>query len=883
MTGIAELLLRRSRLAFPELVADDHGPAHPEPTDAPGEADAARLVALEADLLVRGFLLSDRLRHRLAAQSAERLADLGTFLLAVADGEIGAAHHVPLFRRFPESVPEDTAAFWVDRVFTLLLQEPEQPCVLCGRPGTVHPVNPCAHLVCRACWDGADFSGCPICHRRIDPDDPFLQPCERPWRDTEGPVHLPRRATVLGLGEDPDATVRELLHTLLSRQTPPAGHDLADIAILQRHAGYADLGWLPRTIPVRATRAVLLHHALRDARAADLADELLEQHVDTATDVLRLLYVRMGGSADLVTPPPHRRSLPRRLRRTLLRLLDRCAAHLLIEDMRRHTEAWRRMGEVLHPFERHRDHPTAALAFAVVRGTRLDAGTDLGRVLRERAAEHPDLRIVEDQVRFVSVDSRVEAALADGDPGAALDLLRPRPGALLRRVGHLLSLAQDRAPARIPDIAEAVGEAARRVSPGVLAALLGALRARTRPPGERVFFPSGDTARVWIEPERRAPLLPGSIAAVTERLTGELLRRADALPRYGTCVLDADLDDLLVPFTELTASASLVQLPRGSRQPLPEADALRLFLHWTQAPEQRVDLDLSVAFFDEEWRFIDLCDYTKLRGAHGHAVHSGDLTSAPAPLGATEFVDLDFADLRAAGIAHLAVVVFSFNGVPFEELPEGFAGFLTRPEPHRPHFAPEHVEQRFDLRGNSRTTIPCTVDPRDGTLRWLDANMSVYSEYHNVTTHSERLALIGRVLGDYYASPGRMTLGEAARAHAAARADRVLVRRAGAWGCYRRGADEDAAAFAARLDSGPADTSALADVQLGPDPVLFALTHGDLELPDDSVGYALRAGRIDPQRARLLSASDLLAELVPEESTAALPATIPAAPTASSA
>ncbi|WP_449481451.1 RING finger family 4 domain-containing protein [Streptomyces avidinii] len=42
------------------------------------------------------------------------------------------------------------------------------------------PVAPCAHLVCRACWDGADYSGCPVCHRGIDPADPFLRPAPRP-------------------------------------------------------------------------------------------------------------------------------------------------------------------------------------------------------------------------------------------------------------------------------------------------------------------------------------------------------------------------------------------------------------------------------------------------------------------------------------------------------------------------------------------------------------------------------------------------------------------------------------------------------------------------------------------------------------------------------
>ncbi len=59
------------------------------------------------------------------------------------------------------------------------------------------------------------------------------------------------------------------------------------------------------------------------------------------------------------------------------------------------------------------------------------------------------------------------------------------------------------------------------------------------------------------------------------------------------------------------------------------------------------------------------------------AVHSGDLTSAPAPDGATEYVDLDLAALTAAGVRFVVPTVLSFNDVPFERLPDAFAGFMA--------------------------------------------------------------------------------------------------------------------------------------------------------------------------------------------------------------
>jgi hypothetical protein len=104
----------------------------------------AGLGALQADLIQRGFLISAGLYHHCAGLSPLALAGLGQALLDLLDKESGEdADHVPLFRGFPESVPGNTETFYIDRVFARLLQEPSQPCVLCGEAKSVHPVSPC--------------------------------------------------------------------------------------------------------------------------------------------------------------------------------------------------------------------------------------------------------------------------------------------------------------------------------------------------------------------------------------------------------------------------------------------------------------------------------------------------------------------------------------------------------------------------------------------------------------------------------------------------------------------------------------------------------------------------------------------------------------------
>ncbi len=63
-----------------------------------------------------------------------------------------------------------------------------------------------------------------------------------------------------------------------------------------------------------------------------------------------------------------------------------------------------------------------------------------------------------------------------------------------------------------------------------------------------------------------------------------------------------------------------------------------------QPADQRVDLDLALGMYDQDWTHTGTCDYTRLSLVG--AVHSGDYTDAPAPHGATEFLDIDLDALR---------------------------------------------------------------------------------------------------------------------------------------------------------------------------------------------------------------------------------------------
>ncbi|WP_189821452.1 MXAN_6230/SCO0854 family RING domain-containing protein [Streptomyces finlayi] len=843
------------------------------PAPAADPRTAPRLVVLEAELLDRGYALTAPLHAAFAALDHLDLAREGRPLLSAVDELLGSHRpHTPLYQRFPLTVPKDSGQLYVDRVFALLLQSPGQRCVLCGASSTVHPVSPCAHLVCRTCWDGSDYSACPICHRRLDPADPFLTPVAPAPRTTSRRAAFAGELRLLSLGTDLAAASAVEARRLMGRQTPLSGQEYADLAALLPVLP-AGLSALPEDIPVRETKALVLGTLLREPRTADAVRAQLRERLTTATDVLRLLCVHSGGNA-AVLKPPRFRSLPRALRRELLAVLDGLHLGSLIEDLSRHPGPWKRAAERLHPYEQYARHPKAALAFAVLR----ESDAYAFPALRDLAAQHPQWVTVEDgRIRAVTWNGQVEVALAARELPHATRLLRQRPGELLRRLDHVLRLYEAEGATGDPaPLTEALTHALPRAGVGALLSAYGALRIRHRsgPGARRVFFPRGEVTRAFAIPEDRAPL-PGALTArVCGLLEAEVLRRLAAREPYEHVLFDEALEDLNVPFAEHASAASLVAVPRGSRQPLPPGEVLRLFLHWTQPADTRVDLDLSVAFYRSDLTFAGLCDYTALRHLGGAAVHSGDLTSAPAPAGATEYVDLELPLLAHAGIAYALPVVFSFNNIPFEKLPDAFAGFMEIDggRPRDSSYDPRTVRQRFDLAGDSQVCVPMVVDLHRREALWTDLHLPPAAGFQSIASHTADLGRITRDLLSYFASGSRTTLGDLARWHAAARApEATVVRREGALWTYRRGSGESAAAFAARLAAleVPQEYGTSADLErlLAGKRVLVARVHGE-PVPEKASGtaYRLFPGPVDGHEdVTRVTAGDLVAELGPQQ------------------
>ncbi|NVJ01271.1 hypothetical protein HV824_24590 [Myxococcus sp. AM009] len=825
--------------------------------------------ALEADLAGVGYTLDGPLREALLALPTEVMAASGRFVYDTCAAALGANRpFVPLFRNFPESVPHDTHRLYVQRMLGWLFQSPEQPCIHCGAQDTVHALSPCAHLVCERCFDGSDYSACPSCHRRLSPSEPFLKPTAL---KAAGSVYgqTAGRLTRLSLGTDLEATASEVLRRLVSRSTVLRPGEVILLKLLVSSFGVRILGWLPPRIPVKETLAHVIGLLLQDAHTAGDVLAGAAAHVKTATDVLRVLVAWAGGNPDLTVKIPLK-SPPRPVRRAVLRMLEGLSVLNLTEDLRRHPGLWKAQAKLLHVFEEWQRHPKVSLAFAVLRETVLAPETPFGAAVLSLASEHPaDFERVEVdggvRLSFRSWASHVEAALDASDVRGALRLLRQRPGELLRRLDHVsrLSVAQSGSAALDPELLAALEAVLPRAAPALLLTAAAHLRQRHKPFARRVFFPKGEATHAWGMEDRR-PLLPGdAIGQLVAPLERELLRRAEALPAFPQAVLDEALADLLVPLAEKTASRALVAVPRGSLLPLPEGKTLRFFVHWTEPKGTRVDLDLSVAFYDKDWWLVDLCDFTNLRLADDAAVHSGDVTSGPLPMGGAEFLDVHAPRLLAQGVRYAIPVVFSYNSVSFDRMEDAFAGFMVREGAGGPHFDARAVEQRFDLQGSGQISVPLVIDLVEKQLRWVDVKVPPEDGFQSVRRSRGELAHLGKDTLAYFGTGARPTLWELACLHAATRSRTVQVRRRdGTVSVLKRAPGEDTTAFLRRLRGIEADSTTHAFTP-GTAPTFFAGMTDAPSLPAGSEGYALRFLHTSAESVTRLAAGDLVSALKP--------------------
>ena len=276
---------------------------------------------------------------------------------------------------------------------------------------------------------------------------------------------------------------------------------------------------------------------------------------------------------------------------------------------------------------------------------------------------------------------------------------------LWRSADRLLRTAR---PADIDGLAGRFAAAAPHVSGRVLLSVREHLQNRTAATEVPRIF-ANRKGRAWVLPDRRPPLDADAVRAMLAVVDGEMTRR---LPDPGTLVIDPAILSAALPLSGKPAAEGLGVFPRGSVTPVEAGTVLRFFAHWRQT-ERRTDYDLSCVFTDEQFDADSIVAYTSLR--NDVAEHSGDITEAPAPQGASEFINVH---LDRIGRGYVIPQVYVFAGEGFDEVAENFFGYMTLDEERLgAPFEPRLVRAKSALHGGGQTAVPA-VFYRGEDGRW---------------------------------------------------------------------------------------------------------------------------------------------------------------------
>lgn len=609
-----------------------------------GEALARQV---DVALMAVGFKASPEVLTHLAEAEASVAREMAEEIVAITAASVGArAQHNVYFRDFPRNVP-DTVDFWVG-----LLTEALATVTTEEEIDRLFPARRGLNLLALPRYGRYQHTYAEM----VAAHGAFVSA-------------LSDRRTVLRLGAPTEEAAHELYLAWAARATPPSPEELADLGVL---ADFCVDMEQPGTVPVRERLAVVNAAQVRAGRSPQ---------VTTVNDVLRLAVALSGGDVSLATPTKFV-SLPRRLRRLLLEALDALIAKdpVRAADAVREREAWKRLGERLHPGEYPR-FPYAAEVFATARDPR----------------------------RTPTVAARVERAVINGELAAAVATLATAPGMLVRAFDRMIRLAST--PAEHAAVLDALESALPKVAGRLVLSLREHVVNRGDAGGVRVFV--NRRGHAHVSQDRRNALDVETIARVQAACDAEYLRRLDLGEHV---VIEPSMLGVTLPLSGRVRADGFGTLPRGSRTQV-DGETLRFFVRWREA-KARTDLDLSCLLLHADFTFAGQVSYTALKGAG--MVHSGDIVEAPE--GASEMIDVDLGRVRADVIVPEVNV---YSGERFEQCAEAYFGYMERsPEQEGLPFEPATVQMRSDLTGPGRVSLPLAFVRREGAWEALWLNLS---------------------------------------------------------------------------------------------------------------------------------------------------------------
>lgn len=454
--------------------------------------------------------------------------------------------------------------------------------------------------------------------------------------------------------------------------------------------------FLPNEIPLKENIAYV--GSLLKKNNVGFYKDFLNYNIKTATDLLRYIVSTFDGDVSLAENTRFGK-ICRKDRRLYLSILDSCFN--ITEDMLRYKEQWKRLGERLHPSEYYR-YKKANKSFDILRN----------------------------DLPFKTFNSKIESAIVSKKVKDIVELVSQRPGDFARKLDRIIREVRNK-----QTVVDAFSDIAEQVASPLLLQLKEHFQNRNKLEN-RVVFPKGNVSKVFaIENVNYKPIKEDITKKIISVCKKALVKKFKVREPLGNVYIDKTLKNYTVPFKLNTASKQLKTISRGSSIDIPEGNIIRNFIWWKEEKNDRVDVDLTVSFYDDNFYYEDYVSYTNLKT--DGCCHSGDFTSGPA----SEFVDIDINKMIERSIRYGVMQIYAYTQQPFCDMPECFGGFMIRKNMNSGEiFEPKTVLNKWDLTSNTKTAIPIIFDFIERKMIWVDISLS--GSFYNFESNSENVILM---------------------------------------------------------------------------------------------------------------------------------------------
>lgn len=555
------------------------------------------------------------------------------------------------------------------------------------------------------------------------------------------------KLTVLEMGSRED--VSNLFKNLCTAKTSLSEQDRVDIAEMLKDYSYLIYAISPKDFQFKENAIYLAFLYWNINKNGMTENELfcqVSKYIKTATDVLRFCVALSDGDISLAENTKFKK-FSNKERRLIMNLLEKVSASsCFAEDVWKYCEQWKRIGEIIHPFNfsKHK-YPKTITIFNDIRNHKKPLFN--GGIIEEAIERH--------------------------DIKAAVRLLKDKPSELARRLDKLLRISTKE---YYEYIINNFKEVAEEIPTRVLYQVMGHFLERFKGmPQYRIFFPKGQLAKAKVIPNKLDGIDDYYVWKIIEICQDAITKQYTSRSPMGKVYIDAEMRNYLLPFSQRNASSTKKIVTRGSSFPVKaETAIIRPFIWWTNLENgTRIDVDLSMVAYDENWNYCTHISYTNLK--HGTiGCHSGDITNGGEydGEGISEFIDVDPVEALNSGIRYLVFEVYNYTCIPFSQMGNCRFGWMEREDANSGEiFEPKTVQMSFDLTAGSSTMIPVIYDCKERKFIWCDicGSAKTYSGGNNLESN-----LVGNTLICYgITNMSKIDMYTAIRFNAEARGIRV--------------------------------------------------------------------------------------------------------------